>query len=175
MTVVTPERVVASGGAPKKRVKVWLIALVLGMIIGAGVAGLVSPDSRPRPGWQRIGSFSELHGGGPLIIDGTGVILVQDAGKVVALSAVDGRGQPVTYCKTSGYFEDQIHGSKFDGLGRYALGPSPRGLDRFAVVVLGDDVFVDKTQVIPGPARFEPKAAPPAGPFCPGMPRAGHS
>jgi hypothetical protein len=166
MTVVTPERVVASGGAPKRRSMLWAVALLIGLFLGVGIVMLVTQDVRPSPPWQRIGSLSELRNEEFLAVDGSGVILVRDDDEVLALSSLDGRGQPVTYCETSGYFDDRNHGSKFDRLGRYALGPAPRGLDRFAVMVMGDDVYVDRSQVIPGPARYQPRAEEPVGPFC---------
>jgi hypothetical protein len=175
MTVVAPERIVASGGAPKRRARVWLIALVIGMIVGAGVTGLLSADSRPGPGWHRIASMSELRNEEVLTVDGSGVILVLDRGEPIALSALDGRGQPVVYCETSGWFQDVNHGSQFDRLGHYALGPAPRGLDRFAVLVLGDDVFVDRTQVMKGAPRYQPEAGERVGPFCAEIIRETHS
>ena len=165
MTVVAPERIVASGGAPKKR-SLLVVGLVVGALGGAGIAFLVAPDARPTGSWERVGSLSELRTEEILTVDGSGVVLVNEGARPLALSSLDGRGQPVVYCETSGYFQDPRHGSMFDRLGRYAVGPAPRGLDRFAVLVLGDDVFVDRRQVIPGPARYEPEPEERVGPFC---------
>lgn len=165
MTVVAPERIVASGGAPKKR-SLSIVALVVAVLVGAGIGFLVAPNDTPGAPWQRIASMSELRSESVLAVDGSGVILVLDRGEPIALSALDGRGQPVVYCETSGWFQDVNHGSQFDQLGRYALGPAPRGLDRFAVLVLGDDVFVDRQQVMTGAPRFQPRALEPSGPFC---------
>lgn len=142
------------------------VALLVGVIFGAGIVGLAMRGVLPNAPWQRIASWPELQREEILTVDGSGVILVLDGDEPVALSSLDGRGQPVTYCETSGWFDDLNHGSKFDRLGHYALGPAPRGLDRFAVAVVGDDVFVDTTQVIPGPPRFEPRAEERTGPFC---------
>ena len=175
MTVVAPERIVASGGAPRKRSLVWLIALVAGMIVGAGVAGLLSSNPQPGAGWHEVASMSELRREKVLTVDGSGVILVLDRGEPIALSALDPRGQPVEYCETSGWFLDINHGSQFDRLGHYALGPAPRGLDRFAVLVLGDDIFVDRKQVMKGAPRFQPPAMERAGPFCGEIRRSEHS
>jgi hypothetical protein len=74
-------------------------------------------------------------------------------------------GEPVEYCPSSDWFEDPAHGSKFDRLGRYELGPAPRGLDRMASIVADGVVWVDPTEITLGPPREE-KAAAPAGPFC---------
>ena len=165
MTVVAPERIVASGGAPKKRSLV-VVGLVIGALVGGGIGFLVAPSDAPGPQWQRIGTMSELRTESVLHVDGAGVILVLHRGEPIALSALDPRGQPIVYCETSGWFQDINHGSQFDRLGHYALGPAPRGLDRFAVLVFGDDVFVDRQQVMTGAPRFQPRAVEPSGPFC---------
>ena len=44
-------------------------------------------------------------------------------------------GERLIYCRSSGWFEDLAHGTKFDRLGSYELGPAPRGLDRLATFV----------------------------------------
>ena len=165
MTVVAPERIVASGGAPKK-LSLVIVGLVVGVLAGAGIGFLVAPNDTPRPPWQRIASMSQLRSETVLTVDGSGVILVLDRGEPIALSALDPRGQPVVYCETSGWFQDVNHGSQFDRLGHYALGPAPRGLDRFAVLVFGDDVFVDRQQVMTGAPRYQPPARETTGPFC---------
>jgi len=74
-------------------------------------------------------------------------------------------GEPVEYCPSSDWFEDPAHGSKFDRLGRYELGPAPRGLARMRTVVLDGVVWVNPSEVTLGPPRGE-HAARPAGPFC---------
>lgn len=50
-------------------------------------------------------------------------------------------------------FLNPCHGEKYDRLGRYLAGPSPRGLDRFGVYLEGDDVVVDVAAFEYGPER----------------------
>ena len=50
-------------------------------------------------------------------------------------------------------FINPCHGEKYDLVGRYLAGPSPRGLDRFAVSVIDGDVVVDVMAFEYGPAR----------------------
>ena len=173
MTVIAPERIVASGGAPKKR-SLLIVGLLLAALIGGVIGFLVAPDTTPAGNWQRVGSLAELRTEEVLAVDDSGVILVLDGNEPIALAALDGRGQPVTYCASSGWFDDRNHGSKFDRLGRYALGPAPRGLDRFAVLLFGDDIYVDRRQVIPGAPRYQPPALESAGPFCAEILRESH-
>lgn len=178
MTVVAPERVVANGDPPKRRSKIVaiLVMLVLGLgvwVVLERVAGYPVPE-----GWTRAASLDLVRGTGVVprtlsvqhndIVAEFKLFLVFDSSSdtVVALSAIDPHKQRVSFCQSSGWFEDPQHGSKFDRLGRYALGPAPRGLDRIAVLVLGDDVFVDAMQVITGPPRYQPKAMERTGPFC---------
>jgi hypothetical protein len=65
------------------------------------------------------------------------------------------------------WFEDQAHGAKFDRLGRYVLGPAPRGLDRLATLVLDGVVWVNPNEVTLGPLRGSHDVKP-AGAFCSG-------
>lgn len=176
MTVVAPERVVASGGAPKRRSRLvpLLLALVVGLATWVAVERLSGPAAPE--GWTQVASLNDVQSAGVLRAQDVDVFLVHQAAedKILALSAIDPRNQPIAYCETSGWFQDVNHGSQFDRLGRYGLGPAPRGLDRFPVLILGDDVYVDKSQTIPGPARYEPKADRPAGRFCAGPPQPDH-
>jgi hypothetical protein len=172
MTVAAPERVVANGNAPKRRSWV-VVAGMIGALVGVAVTLLVAPETQPSPSWQRVASYSELRTEEIIFVEDSNVFLVwKNSEQAIALSAIDGRGQPVVYCQTSGYFEDQNHGSKFDRLGRYALGPAPRGLDQFALLVLGDDVYIDRSQVMTGAPRFDGHNAfqplKRSGSFCPG-------
>ena len=50
-------------------------------------------------------------------------------------------------------FFNPCHGEKYDRVGRYLGGPSPRGLDRFDVAVQGDRVVVDVAAFEYGPNR----------------------
>jgi cytochrome b6-f complex iron-sulfur subunit len=76
-------------------------------------------------------------------------------------------GCRVPFCQQSQWFECPCHGSKYNDAGEYQLGPAPRGLDRFAVSMEGDQVIVDTSGVILGPPRGTNTInEPPQGPFC---------
>ena len=64
-----------------------------------------------------------------------------------------------------GWFEDPAHGTKFDRLGNYELGPAPRGLDRLATLVQDGVVWVNPNEVTLGPPRGSHDIKP-TGPFC---------
>lgn len=60
-------------------------------------------------------------------------------------------GCRVAWCESAGEFECACHGSKFNRAGEVRSGPSPRGMDRFAVSVDGDIVQVDTGAITEGP------------------------
>ncbi len=62
-------------------------------------------------------------------------------------------GCRVPWCETSQWWECPCHGSKYNQAGEYKEGPAPRGLDRFAVSVSGDQVTVDTGKIVTGPPR----------------------
>jgi cytochrome b6-f complex iron-sulfur subunit len=62
-------------------------------------------------------------------------------------------GCRVPWCETSQWWECPCHGSQYNQAGEYKLGPAPRGLDRFAVRVEGNNLMVDTSTVIQGPPR----------------------
>ena len=76
-------------------------------------------------------------------------------------------GCRVPFCQQSQWFECPCHGSKYNDAGEYQLGPAPRGMDRFALTIEGDQVTVDTSGVILGPPRGTNTINEPAqGPFC---------
>jgi len=62
-------------------------------------------------------------------------------------------GCRVPWCATAQWWECPCHGSKYNQAGEYKEGPAPRGLDRFAITVQGDQVVVDTSKIVTGPAR----------------------
>lgn len=78
----------------------------------------------------------------------------------------------VGWCASSGWFGANSTGSRFDQEGRWAQGPAPRGLDRFALVIDDDgNVVVDFTQLTAGRQRHQvDEVTPPAGPHCETIP-----
>jgi cytochrome b6-f complex iron-sulfur subunit len=52
-------------------------------------------------------------------------------------------GCRVPWCQTSQWFECPCHGSKYNRVGEKKGGPAPRGMDRWALTVSGNNVVVD--------------------------------
>ena len=76
-------------------------------------------------------------------------------------------GCRVPFCTSSKWFECPCHGSKYNLAGEYKLGPAPRGLDRFQIVIEGDEVIVDTSEIVLGPPRgTDTILQPPEGAFC---------
>jgi cytochrome b6-f complex iron-sulfur subunit len=77
-------------------------------------------------------------------------------------------GCRVPFCQSSKWFECPCHGSKYNEAGEYQLGPAPRGMDRFKILIDGGgNVSVDTSQVILGPPRgTDTIQEPPQGAFC---------
>lgn len=61
-------------------------------------------------------------------------------------------GCRVPDCKTSQWFECPCHGSQYNQAGEKKGGPAPRGMDRFAVEVVGGQIVVNTGLIVPGPA-----------------------
>jgi cytochrome b6-f complex iron-sulfur subunit len=76
-------------------------------------------------------------------------------------------GCRVPFCESSGRFECPCHGSVFDLGGEWITGPSPRGMDRYPLSVVGDDLVVDTSSKVNGPDRGASQyLTPPTGPSC---------
>jgi cytochrome b6-f complex iron-sulfur subunit len=76
-------------------------------------------------------------------------------------------GCRVPWCKSSQWFECPCHGSKYNRVGEWKLGPAPRGLDRFGVEVSGGVVTVDTGNLVQGPPNGTNTTGQEAeGPFC---------
>jgi cytochrome b6-f complex iron-sulfur subunit len=76
-------------------------------------------------------------------------------------------GCRVPFCNDSKWFECPCHGSKYNEAGEYKLGPAPRGMDRFKLLITDGNVVVDTSEVILGPPRgTDTIDQPPQGPFC---------
>jgi cytochrome b6-f complex iron-sulfur subunit len=76
-------------------------------------------------------------------------------------------GCRVPFCESSGRFECPCHGSVFDLAGEYITGPSPRGMDRYALKVVRDQLVADTGALTDGPDRgVADFLEPPKGPGC---------
>jgi cytochrome b6-f complex iron-sulfur subunit len=62
-------------------------------------------------------------------------------------------GCRVPWCESSQWWECPCHGSKYNQAGEYKEGPAPRGLDRFAITLQGEQVVVDTSKIVTGPPR----------------------
>jgi hypothetical protein len=155
-----------SRGGLLLRIVVAGIVLTVVAIVVAAIGVRVSGRS-PGPGWVRGAAMSVVRSDGPIYVRSADAFLVAvGPGRAIALSARSPQmGEPVRYCASDGWFEDPAHGSKFDGLGRYVLGPAPHGLDRLAVRYVAGVVWVDPAVVREGPPRGTPHTRP-SGPFC---------
>jgi hypothetical protein len=163
---VSPVTAPTSRGGLFLRTVVAGIALaVVGIVVAAIGVGL--PGRSPGPAWVRGAAMSVVHADGPVFVRSADAFLVAvSPGRAIAISARSPQmGEPVRYCSSDGWFEDPAHGSKFDGLGRYVLGPAPHGLDRFAVRYVDGVVWIDPAAVTEGAPRGT-RHTPPTGPFC---------
>jgi nitrite reductase/ring-hydroxylating ferredoxin subunit len=85
--------------------------------------------------------------------------LTQVDGEIVALyQKCPHLGCRVAWCESAGEFECACHGSKFNRLGEVRSGPSPRGMDRFAVEVADDIVQVDTGSITEGAPAGTPES-----------------
>jgi hypothetical protein len=143
------------------RVSVSIIGLCVVAVLGAGSC---ESDS-----WVAVASRSELREKRVIYDPELNVFVLWSSPTPFAQAGWSPRGPDrhdrVLYCRSSEMFVSAF-GELFDRMGNYYGGPAPRGLDRVAVRLYGDRVLVDPTIVSPGPARGDPKALEPAGPFC---------
>ena len=152
----------------RRRIPFAIVGLGLGvaaMIVGYGL--LRQRDASPGPGWIQVGTTQHVNQARVTFVPGIPAYVVVTPGGPIGLYARSPQlGEPVEYCTTSGYFEDPMHGSKFDPLGDYALGPAPRGLDRLQVRTVGDQVWIYPLDHLLGSTRGSPPPSRPTGPFC---------
>jgi Rieske Fe-S protein len=139
------------------------VSLLLGL---AFVRSLVAERS-PGPGWVRVGSIQDVRSQGVVPLPEVPAFVVVDPPRtpIALLARSTHLGERVIYCRSSGWFEDPAHGTKFDRLGNYELGPAPRGLDRLATLVQDGVVWVNPNEVTLGPPRGW-RDIKPTGPFC---------
>lgn len=136
-------------------------ALVL--LLGAAIfLGLATSSVGESP----VTTLDELRRAGIMFLEDEHAFLVYNDGGPLALSddAQHLDGEHAEWCERSQMFETPTHGEKFDDLGYYFGGPAQRGLDRFAVRIRGDAVYVDFEERVAGPERgsgpaFEPKGS----------------
>lgn len=161
-------------GPPAGRGRRSLLVILVGgvsLLLGLAVVRSLVAESSPGAGWVRVGSIEDVRSRGVVLLPEVPAYVVADPPRVpIALLARSPHlGERVNYCRSSTWFEDPLHGDKFDRLGNYMLGPAPRGLDRLATLVQDGVVWVDPNEITLGPPRGSRGAyEPPAGPFCTG-------
>lgn len=147
-----------------------MLAGLLAVIVASAAAiRFLLVDNGLGADWVRVGDVRDVRARGVVSLPGVHAYVVADATKkpITLLARSPQNGERVVYCRSSTWFEDPAHGSKFDHLGRYALGPAPRGLARLATLLRDGVVWVDPHVVSPGPPRGSHQFRP-AGPFCSG-------
>ena len=149
-----------------RRIALTVIGAALGVAVLIIAYGLLrGSDVGPGVGWIRVGTTQELDQAHVTFVASIPAYVVATPEGLIGLYAKSTHlGEPVTYCASSGYFEDS--NSKFDGVGDYALGPASRGLDRLQVRTVGNDVWVDPQDLLQGAPRGTPRPSKPIGPFC---------
>jgi cytochrome b6-f complex iron-sulfur subunit len=74
-----------------------------------------------------------------------------EAGLIALYQKCPHLGCRVPACLSSQWFECGCHGSQYNQVGEKKGGPAPRGMDRFAMEVSGDQFTVDTSTIIEGP------------------------
>jgi hypothetical protein len=155
---------------PWRRRSLLPAVAVLGALVGFALARLLWA-SETYGEWVRVGSVQEVRAEGVMSLPEVPAYVVADPPRapITLLARSPHLGERITYCQSSGWFEDPAHGAMFDRLGNYILGPAPRGLDRLETLVRDGVVWVNPNEVASGPPRGSGMFPRPAGPFCSGM------
>jgi hypothetical protein len=133
---------------PSRLRRYAVLSILLVFVTAALVAGYV----RDR-GWVRVSSVETLDAQAVLYLPAYRIFVVANRNSPVALFALSPHaGERVRFCRSAGTFQDE-NGDAFDRFGLYLSGPSPRGLDRVAVRIKGDDVNVKPVRIAPGATR----------------------
>lgn len=113
---------------------------------------------------------SEVVEGTMLYVRAAQSYLTRQDGEILALwQRCPHLGCRVAWCDSSGEFECPCHGSTFNRIGEHRDGPSPSGMQQFAVTVVDGVVEVDTGTVSAGPPLGpESIDEPPLGPGCSG-------
>ena len=164
---------VAPGPLSRRTRRSLLVTFVVGMsgFLGLALVRSLIAESSPGAGWVRVGSIGDVRSQGVVLLPEVPAYVVSNPPQapMALLARSPHLGERVTYCQSSTWFEDPLHGDKFDRLGNYMLGPAPRGLDRLATLVKDGVVWVNPNEIALGPPRGSQGAyEPPAGPFCTG-------
>jgi hypothetical protein len=155
-------------GASSRRGSLFGIGVVaVSLLLGLAVVRSLVAEPSPGAGWVRVGSIQDVRSQGVVSLPQVPAYVVVDPPRspIAVLARSTHLGERIIYCPSSGWFEDPAHGTKFDRLGNYELGPAPRGLDRLATLVQDGVVWVNPNEVTLGPPRGSHDIKP-TGPFC---------
>jgi cytochrome b6-f complex iron-sulfur subunit len=95
------------------------------------------------------------------------VLPVLAEGVIVLYQRCPHLGCRVPFCESSQWFECPCHSAKFDRVGEYRVGPSPRGMDLFGATIEQGRLIIDTTTVHPGlPIGTNSTHQRPEGPLC---------
>jgi Rieske Fe-S protein len=141
--------------------------VAVSLLLGLAAFRFLGAEWSPGPGWMRVGTIQDVRSQRVVSLpEVPAYVVVDPPGTPIALLALSTHlGEKVIYCRSSGWFEDPAHGTTFDRLGNYGLGPAPRGLDRLATLVQDGVVWVNPNEVTLGPPRGTHDIRP-TGPFC---------
>jgi hypothetical protein len=151
------------------RPRLFRLQIVILVVLALGIAAAVFGSlSAKESSWVTVHADKRLDERVALDED-LWVYLVQRGDRTIAL-AYHGpwNHEPVLYCPSSQLFEAPRSGAKFDLYGHYFGGPAPRGMSRYAMRMVGDEVQIQPNELIAGPTRSVSKrnSRQPVGPFC---------
>ncbi|MGO4303063.1 cytochrome P450 [Cupriavidus sp. RAF12] len=134
------------------------------LTVGATTAGRYAAPHQGTGDRIRVASAAALAGGGvlPIQVDGVDLVLV---GREGAVSAFQGRCPHQGTLLAEGSLEDGIltcrgHGWRFDGMSGIRVGQPDVCLWRFTATVEGDDVWVDRAEILAWKARLDARSQP---------------
>jgi hypothetical protein len=158
---------VAPGPSSRRGSLLVILVVAVSLLLGFYVVRSLVAEPSPGAGWVRVGSIQDVRSQGVVPLPEVPAFVVVDPPQtpIALLARSTHLGERLIYCRSSGWFEDPAHGTKFDRLGNYELGPAPRGLDRLATLVEDGVVWVNPNEVTPGPPRGSHDVKP-ARPFC---------
>ena len=144
-----------------------LLATAAGWTVFDSLRPLASGNNK---GSIDLGNASDFGEGTSTYVPAGRLFVTNAGGEIFALSQrCPHLGCRVPFCESSGRFECGCHGSMFDLGGEWIKGPSPRGMDRYRVTVVGDALTVDTATTIKGPAHgAKAYLSAPKGPNCAG-------
>ena len=157
----------ALGASSRRRSLLVTFVVAVSLLLGLAVVRSLVAEPSPGAGWVRVGSIQDVRSQGVVSLPQAPAYVVVDPPRspIAVLARSTHLGERIIYCPSSGWFEDPAHGTKFDRLGNYELGPAPRGLDRLATLVQDGVVWVNPNEVTLGPPRGSHDIKP-TGPFC---------